>query len=235
MTIKYTKINLSDIFPSRKDAYAVVLDNVFTEQECQDLINLTEKSGSGYIDALVGGNQTRDTSQRNNTRCIIDDPNLASSIFERIKKYIPNKWLGNNRVGLNERLRFLKYTPNQYFKPHNDGIYIKEDKTQCSYITIHLYLNTVNNSGATTFTTAPMTYGRHNLKKVTEELKELAVFPVVGRVLIFEHHLPHEGSILKDGVKYTMRTDVMYDLNGKKPIRNSRWQSSFPHPQYKLK
>lgn len=29
-------------------------------------------------------------------------------------------------------------------------------------------------------------------------------------VLIFEHHLLHEGSELKQGRKYTIRTDVMY-------------------------
>ena len=27
---------------------------------------------------------------------------------------------------------------------------------------------------------------------------------------MFEHHILHEGSLLKEGRKYTMRTDVMY-------------------------
>jgi hypothetical protein len=234
--IKCTRLDLGSLFPTKKDAFAVVLDNVFTEEECQQLIDLTEQRG--YSPALVGQQQVRVVQQRNNSRCMIDDQKLADQIYERIKDYIPTTWLGSKRLRLNERLRFLKYYPNEYFKPHNDGIYVSEDGTQCSYVTIHLYLNTVpkKDGGATTFTTAPLTYGRHVHKnhQVTNQIDSLAVHPVVGRVLIFEHHLEHEGSVLNKGVKYTMRTDVMYDITGKKSIRNSRWSSSHPHPQYEV-
>ena len=58
----------------------------------------------------------------------------------------------------------------------------------------------------------------------------------MGRVLMFEHHLPHEGSTLLKGVKYTLRTDVMYDLNGKQPYRGPRWSVGGwgGYTQYKL-
>ena len=96
---------------------------------------------------------------------------------------------------------------------------MRDDNSQCSYVTIHLYLSDVEEGGGgeTTFTTEDMTYGRHVHKKGRmegEEIKRLSVRPVTGRVLIFEHHLPHEGSTLLKGVKYTVRTDVMYDLRG---------------------
>jgi hypothetical protein len=34
--------------------------------------------------------------------------------------------------------------------------------------------------------------------------------PRTGMVLVFEHELLHEGSELRKGRKYTVRTDVMY-------------------------
>lgn len=38
----------------------------------------------------------------------------------------------------------------------------------------------------------------------------IPVVPKPGRVLIFEHQLLHEGSKLIDGIKYVIRTDIMY-------------------------
>lgn len=149
---------------------------------------------------------------------------------------------------------------------------MRADNSQCSYVTIHLYLTDVpeGNGGETTFTTEDMTYGRHVKKNQgrgaerEREIQRLSVRPVTGRVLIFEHHLPHEGSTLLKGVKYTVRTDVMYDLGvkdtkrrkgergerdekvekeergereadvGKAVHRGPRWSVRYPHPQYTL-
>jgi hypothetical protein len=48
------------------------------------------------------------------------------------------------------RLRFLRYDPGQYFKPHCDGSYMR-DNGECSYITVQLYLNEGFKGGNTTF------------------------------------------------------------------------------------
>ncbi|NDC43443.1 MAG: 2OG-Fe(II) oxygenase [Chitinophagia bacterium] len=73
-----------------------------------------------------------------------------------------------------------------------------------SYITVQIYLNDVKeeDGGATTFTKD--TYNRID--------QDYSVIPKVGRVLLFEHDIEHEGSILKNGFKYCIRTDVMYSL-----------------------
>jgi hypothetical protein len=42
--------------------------------------------------------------------------------------------------------------------------------------------------------------------------QDYSVIPKVGRVLLFEHNIEHEGSILKNGLKYCIRTDVMYSI-----------------------
>jgi predicted 2-oxoglutarate/Fe(II)-dependent dioxygenase YbiX len=221
MNIKCTRLNLQQLFPDRRDAFAVIVDGLFSPSECEELIRQTEEIG--YSEALVGGSQVRVAEARNNWRCMIDDVDLAGRIYRKVLPYIPTSWLGYNPAGLNERLRFLKYHPGEYFKPHNDGIFVRADGSQASFITVQVYLNDVpeGSGGETTFTTEGMTYGRHKKKTrnqaSTGAPMKLRVRPVIGRVLIFEHHLPHEGSTLIDGVKYAMRTDVMYDLRVTEP------------------
>ena len=100
-------------------------------------------------------------------------------------------------VGLNERLRFLRYEEGDYFKPHLDGAYTRPDQTEQSQITVQLYLNDGFEGGETTFFSPCMK-------------NKVAVVPKPGKVLIFQHQLLHEGSVLKSGQKYSMRTDVMY-------------------------
>lgn len=47
----------------------------------------------------------------------------------------------------------------------------------------------------------------------TDDMKaQIDVFPRVGRVLIFQHRaLLHAGADVQAGVKYTMRTDLMFE------------------------
>jgi hypothetical protein len=58
------------------------------------------------------------TDFRNNDRCIIDDVDMATMLFERIRSYLPETWEKHQIVGLNERLRFLRYDPGQKFEKH---------------------------------------------------------------------------------------------------------------------
>jgi len=106
--------------PNREDngKLAFILLNVFTPEECQQWIEMTE--ARGYTPALInlGLCQVLMTDVRNNDRCIIDDFDMAKLIFERIKSYLPNVWENHQLVGLNERLRFLRYDPGQKFEPH---------------------------------------------------------------------------------------------------------------------
>ena len=77
-------------------------------------------------------------------------------------------------------------------------MYIRPDGSEMSHITIQLYLNEGFKGGSTTFL--------HHLEK-------LECVPKIGRVLVFEHKIFHEGSALIEGRKYTCRTDVMYKNN----------------------
>eukprot|EP00112_Aurelia_sp_Birch-Aquarium-sp1_P007923 Seg1865.10 transcript_id=Seg1865.10/GoldUCD/mRNA.D3Y31 product="putative prolyl 4-hydroxylase 8" protein_id=Seg1865.10/GoldUCD/D3Y31 len=187
----------------KKAKLAFVLENVLSAQECDELIKETEDKG--YEIALLnvgGGRQILDTKTRNSYRCIWDSVEKANWLWQRIKDYIPKNWKGHKVVGLNERLRFLRYDAGQYFKPHFDGSYVREDGTEKSFITIHLYLNEGYKGGCTTFL---------DPKWNADGSTDLPVKVKKGMMLVFEHPILHEGSILEKGRKYTMRTDVMYD------------------------
>jgi len=177
---------------------AFVLYDVFTKEECEKLIQDSEKRGYDLALVNVGGGQQRKmTDLRNNTRNIWDSHEEAEQIFSRIREYIPEEWKSRRVLGLNERLRFLRYDKGEYFQPHFDGSYVR-DNGERSYITIQIYLNEGFKGGSTTF------LGWQNKEDRVEFV------PKTGSILIFQHDILHEGSELKKGRKYTIRTDVMY-------------------------
>lgn len=92
---------------------------------------------------------------------------------------------------------------------HNDGCYQTPDDKERSYFTLHLYLNDAENQlegGATTFYDYNMT-------------RRIDVEPKSGRILLFQHrNLLHSGEDVVKGIKYTLRTDIMYT---KQDLENS--------------
>ncbi|KAH8671497.1 hypothetical protein BX600DRAFT_459176 [Xylariales sp. PMI_506] len=111
---------------------------------------------------------------------------------------------------VNQRLRFLKYGPGQFFSPHCDGSYdeLAPDGTYLeTQLTVHLYLN---DSKAEAGDAAELVGGATSFLSLDEKRK-LDINPKAGRVLIFQHHgLYHSGDDVKAGTKYTVRTDIMY-------------------------
>lgn len=189
---------------TNQSLYGVVVDNVFTPAECDELIR--EAETRGFEKALVnvgGGQQVLMTDYRNSSRCIIDSVELAQRIWERIKDYVPSEYRGHPVVELNERLRFLRYDPGDYFLEHRDGCYERPmDHPRAgdrSYITVQVYLNEGFEGGSTRF--------MHE----TEDGKDYYdVVPRTGSVLLFQHNLLHSGELLVAKRKYAIRTDVMY-------------------------
>lgn len=158
---------------------------------------------------------------RNNDRCIIDDSPGAEKIWQRILKVLDNlpedksnvasvltvPWYSEaplRAVGINERLRFLRYDEGTYFAPHYDGQYVRGNELgkahagEKSFVTFQLYLNEGFEGGATRF--------QHRLHSNVG----YDVIPRTGSVLLFQHDCFHEGSVLVRGRKYCVRSDVMY-------------------------
>ena len=76
--------------------------------------------------------------------------NLVTLNF-KVKQFVPKEFQGCEVVGLNERLRFLKYNDGDFFLAHYDGAYERPDGSQRSKITLQLYLNGGFEGGETTF------------------------------------------------------------------------------------
>lgn len=199
-TVNLSKLNAKSVFDfqNRTTKLAFILHNVLTIEECQKLIEVSE--AKGYEPALLnvgGGHEIPAPSVRNNTRTIIDDEEFVNVLWLRIQSLIPKSFNGYKAIGINERLRFLRYDPGEKFAQHCDGEFLRPGTEEVSKITLQIYLNDKCDGGATTF------IGRHG--------KRLSVQPKTGSILVFEQHgVLHEGSKVTAGRKYTIRTEVMY-------------------------
>lgn len=208
--------------PEFETYYAVIIDNAFSAKECQALISAAEAHSKGEWEPATvnvgGGQQQYSPRIRNHDRIIWDDRAVIGKIWDRIKDQVPeihtfeqgahtSDYTGLHvprtvftATRLNERMRFLRYTTGTYFKQHLDGIYETPDGQESSHYTLHLYLNDGDEmkGGATVFYS-------------DDDKTEYKVQPKVGRVLIFQHeHLFHSGEDVEGGIKFTLRTDLMF-------------------------
>ena len=88
----------------------------------------------GYETATVGqsdGSQQIQRERRRTSRWMCDSPNAASVLYERLKPVLQQLDLENGprggwrrSCGLNERLRFLKYAPGDFFRQHQDERFV---------------------------------------------------------------------------------------------------------------
>lgn len=213
-----TKVKIDVSGWEGKYKYVLCLHGMLTEEECEKFKGVTEDKG--YGEALLnvgGGREIQAHDVRKSDRCIIDDEEAADALWQRIlavsqddddllhASFVGNKPYNLKAVGLNERLRFLRYDKGHYFLPHVDGCYVRTGDPSDprymdrSYVTCQLYLNEGFTGGATSL------MGRDYSNQVAH-----AVVPKTGMVLLFQHDVYHEGSLLIEGRKYAMRTDVMY-------------------------
>jgi len=186
--------------------FCLTIDGLFSAEEMESWVDIAEHQG--FVAALVnvgGGNQRHLKDIRNSGRVIIDDIDWAAEITARVRPYLPQIWHDEcgswSMSGVNERLRFLRYTPGQEFKPHFDGSFERADGSETSKLTIQIYLNAGASGGTTRFL---------NHLGSDDNGIFLDVEPRVGRVLLFEHLLLHSGEPVTAGVKYAVRSDIMF-------------------------
>ncbi|KAF9202391.1 hypothetical protein BGZ49_007441 [Haplosporangium sp. Z 27] len=203
-----THLDLKPVLSPRRKSEEIVaftLQDIITPQECQSLIDRSE--AIGYQIALVNtgeGQGVHVPGYRDGHRAIIDDHAVAAEMWERIKHHVPAVYRKRPVIGMNERLRFLKYGPGDKFQPHMDGEYRRTDGSgHVTKITVQFYLNQDCQGGETSFLEERMIWADGDGKVV-------AVPPKTGQVLVFQHDLVHEGSEVTEGVKYVIRSDILY-------------------------
>jgi prolyl 4-hydroxylase len=114
-------------------------------------------------------------------------------LFERVKDRVPREIHSMILAGANERLRCYEYLPGHRFAPHSDGAFFRNEDER-SWYTYIIYLNEEFEGGETVFLVEP----------------EVVIKPRTGAGLFFQHPIIHEGALVTSGIKYAVRTDLMY-------------------------
>lgn len=177
---------------SWKQPFIRTVDDVLSAEACEALIARIEALGPTDAPITTSRGFVMRPDIRNNTRVMFDDAALAAEIFEKVRGVIPGRLQGMEPVSANERLRCYRYAPGQYFAPHFDGSFVRSPNER-SLLTLMVYLNGPRLGGETCFPDCDVT-----------------VRPRPGRALLFDHHLLHESKTLRAGLKYAVRSDVMF-------------------------
>jgi hypothetical protein len=197
------KIEIQNILAD-SDFICFVIPSLFSKIECEDFLNQDIKNS--FQKAI----SNYPTYYRNNDRLVIDDDDLAKQLFKKVKPYLPKTIEINSSIQLengvwhlselNNRLRFCKYSSNQYFHRHLDGIHYRDETTQ-SKLTFMIYLNS-----ATEFK------GGRTLFFKTKETEDIwaSYIPKQGDLIVFDHNVWHEGELLTEGEKFVLRSDILY-------------------------
>jgi len=168
------------------------VDGVLDAEERRLLVERTTALGFAAAPITTARGFEMRPDIRNNTRVMFDDFELARELFARLRAHVPSEMFGRKVSGTNERFRVYRYDVGECFRAHYDGAFIRNENEQ-SYLTLMVYLNEDFEGGETRFLEF-----------------QFGVTPRSGMALLFQHQLFHEGAPVRSGVKYVLRTDVMY-------------------------
>ena len=184
------------------DPDVFTVPGVLSIEECRALIERAESIGFLAASVRTRSGPKMMTNIRNNDRVNVDDPEIAGLMWSRLSSILPI--LDHRRpLSVDHRLRFYRYDSGQAFKRHRDGS-VTNDEGHVSKLSYLIYLNSDFEGGATTFRDYVGTgESRNRIEHV--------VTPTTGSALLFRHERWHEGSEIKTGRKYVLRSDVFYE------------------------
>lgn len=175
------------------DSALIIRRSFFPRDLCDELIAFAEHRGFGEAPINVPGGPQRVEEIRNNRRVIVDDEHWAAELSEQLFGVLPT--VGDWRYsGVNERFRFYRYEPGEYFRWHSDGSFVRSE-TERSFWTLMVYLNDGFEGGQTRFEGSG---------------DDICVTPERGMLCMFRHELIHQGDVVRSGKKYVLRTDAMF-------------------------
>lgn len=195
--------------------------NVLSPDECKAIIAAGE-SVEFLPDAPI--REDGDISILAHNFYWVVDTAFHDALWARISPYVPATVGGRVARGINRRFRVYRYVPGAEYRCHIDGAWppsgiLPDDtyvydsspagKKQSSLFTFLVYLNDEFEGGETTYFLPAAREGTLNAYPVR---------PVMGGVAIFPHGdtrgaLLHEGTGVRKGAKYIIRTDVEYDID----------------------
>jgi hypothetical protein len=203
---------------------AFQLLHLLSTDECSRFIELSEQLG--YCeDASV----SLPRSVRHNENLVwVADDTTHDIIWQRCQTLMYDNigiFSGKKPMGLNKRFRFYKYNKGDFFKPHTDGswpgsrvvdgrLIANAYPDRYSQMTFLILLNEDFTGGETAFFIDKSDTSR--AVKRPEEIKTARVRTPAGGVLCFPHgthplHCLHASEPILSGVKYIIRTDVLFE------------------------
>ena len=180
------------------------LRDFLSPAECQRIIAKCEEMGFQKAGLAIAQDVYRTKEKtRNNSRVMFEDRAMAAQLWQRISHLVDPKFDNHVAWGLNWRFRVYKYQRGDRFAPHVDERMELPGQGLTTLFTFMVYLNDVVEGGETTF----FDRRRKGAKKLTVNR---VIRPRAGMALAFDHLLFHEGSVVKRGVKYVLRSDLIY-------------------------
>ncbi|XP_064602326.1 uncharacterized protein LOC135468167 [Liolophura sinensis] len=199
-----------------------LLNNLLTRDECVHIIQEGEKIG---FEPIENGRLDYRSSERILLRC----PELSELLYKRTEPFLGQVTIDGEPtdyhvqgvkaalqgtwtpIGLNEIWRLCRYYPEGHFAPHFDGHFVRNQRER-SLKTFMVYLNADFTGGTTNFVQEGQQLYKDDTGKFCAEEKKILcrLQPLEGQAIVFNHHRLHEGGRLKSGVKYILRTDLMY-------------------------
>jgi hypothetical protein len=190
------------LFYNTKDI--LVLDDVITQNEALMFRNIIDNPNEHMY------------YKGNRDRVSINTQQLSEAILDRCNEWFPrsirrdsplidtcvhnDNRLYWNCIGINNSWRLVKCNPGSNLRRHYDGTYVKSINCR-SFFTVMLYLN--DTDGDTKF------------------IDGISITPKIGRLLIFDQTLEHEGLINND-LKYFIRSEIMFERSTKIDTENDR-------------
>lgn len=175
-----------------------LVEDLVTGKECSALLAAAEQLGFGST--------SYSKDYRGNLRLTARDQSLADAMWRRLEPLLdPSLALGAQTwraIGLNPCWRLSKYYPGDRFARHIDYSVDKSTEEK-SMLTVNIYLNDDFEAGSTRF---------FSDRQVPDA--DLTVQPRRGLCLLFRQTpgkaYIHDGERVRSGLKYLLRSDVMY-------------------------
>jgi len=199
-----------------------LMKDVLTGSECLSIVAAMETVGF-LPDCPLREDGSASSILAHNVYWIVDQA-FHDALWKRVSPHIPALLGGRKARGINRRFRVYRYVPGAEYRCHFDGAWppsgvnpktgaymydaSPEGAKQSSLFTFLVYLNDEFEGGETTFFTPSIREGVMNAYPVR---------PTMGSVALFPHGdargaLLHEGTGVRKGAKYIIRTDVEFDI-----------------------
>jgi 2OG-Fe(II) oxygenase superfamily len=194
------------------------IQEFLSREECQQLIE--HGKSEGIEDKQASG----DVRHRNNCRILMEDSDLASLMWDRVRDVVPKEFVigdsstpppdgfqndsvadmeGHWRAsGVNNFFTLLYYRSGGHFGPHRDRYVIKsEHERSIMTLTVYLVDRPLNHGGGTNFLRdemdCPVVDSDGRIRSPEECIEVRVSSDQAGKALLFIHDLMHEGETLE--------------------------------------